>query len=130
MKLTRIISTDDSILGILEVGDVKLFTLENLWLENKRNVSCIPKGKYDVVKHGWEEDTPLKYKRVWRLEDVPHRSGILIHAGNYAKDTYGCILVGTKLTVKNGKGMVLNSRKAIEILRSLSFDHIEIEECL
>ena len=40
-----------------------------------------------------------------RLENVPGFDGILVHIGNYAKDSYGCILVGENKT----KGAVVNS---------------------
>lgn len=51
---------------------------------------CIPVGDY-LVNLVWSPKFK-SYKP--RLEDVPHRSGILIHKGNSVKDTLGCILVG------------------------------------
>lgn len=41
-----------------------------------------------------------------RLQSVPGFSGILIHPGTTALDSYGCLLVGDNLV----KGKVLNSR--------------------
>ena len=63
---------------------------------------AIPEGHYAVVV-SWSPKM-----RLWlpMLLGVPMFSGIRIHAGNTAKDTQGCILVGVNLK----KGMVLNSR--------------------
>jgi len=68
---------------------------------------CIPPGNYEITlnvkspkfsdfhKYPYLEFTEGKMPR---LLDVPMRSGILIHAGNGRRDTYGCILVGQTLT--------------------------------
>lgn len=47
-----------------------------------------------------------------RLVNVPGFDGVLIHKGNTAEDSSGCILVGYNTVV----GKVLNSQKAFEIV--------------
>lgn len=66
-------------------------TLELPWLENRRNISCIPEGEYEVEK------LPARKGRNYvhfLVKDVPDRSAILIHTGNYNFDIRGCILPG------------------------------------
>lgn len=58
--------------------------------------------KYSVVK--WYKEN--FQGRMPRLENVKGFEGILIHPGNDALDSYGCILVG----VNKQKGKVLESR--------------------
>ena len=84
-------------------------TLEPTWRDYQNGAykmkgkSAIPEGRYAVVisyspKFGaW---LPI-------LLGVPKFKGIRIHAGNTAKDTEGCILVGKNREV----GKVLDSRK-------------------
>lgn len=51
---------------------------------------CIPAGVYPVAI-AWSE----KFRREMpRVENVPGRTAIEIHWGNFASDTEGCILVG------------------------------------
>lgn len=73
-------------------GDHKImenYTLELPWNGNQHNSSCIPEGKYKVTKI-----YSPKFGKCFLLHDVPDRSAILIHKGNYNTDTRGCILVG------------------------------------
>lgn len=63
--------------------------------------TCIPFGKYKVIVNV----SPRFGRELPRLLNVPSFDGILIHRGNTAKDTAGCILVGEN----SMKGKVLNS---------------------
>tara|TARA_R100000654_G_scaffold17445_2_gene36488 strand:+ start:1717 stop:2151 length:435 start_codon:yes stop_codon:yes gene_type:complete len=86
--------TDKSTIGKLYVnGDFYGHTLELSWQDNKKNVSCIPKGVYDVSKRHPNKSASYKYEHLL-IENVPNRNYILFHIGNYPKDTNGCILLG------------------------------------
>ena len=77
------------------------------------HITAIPTGRYrvtmDIISPRLSKSNFYKQYgdgRVPRLLNVPAFEGILIHCGNTAKDTDGCILVG-----KNSKvGMVLDSK--------------------
>ena len=92
-------------------------TLEPTWRDYAHGASkvkgrsAIPEGRYAVVI-SWSP----KFKQ-WLpiLLGVPMFKGIRIHAGNTAKDTEGCILVGENLK----PGMVLNSRFCLNRLKEL-----------
>lgn len=117
LRLERKIQANGAIVGVLSGLSVPLYTLENDWLLNKPNVSCIPTGTYEVKPHGWQPDSPVKYKSVWQLQKVIGRSAILIHAGNTKKDTQGCILVGMTLQVTQLGSSIGDSRMAVDLMR-------------
>ena len=65
--------------------------------------TAIPVGTYDVEV----SKSPKFGRNLPRLQDVPGFTGILIHRGNTASDSAGCILVGENKVV----GKVINSTK-------------------
>ena len=92
-------------------------TLELPWLNNQRRISCIPLGIYKARKH----KSPKFGRTLW-VQDVPNRSEILVHSGNYHTQILGCILIGKDLKDINKDGYldVTRSRVAIkELMDSL-----------
>jgi hypothetical protein len=104
--------TDISTIGRLFInGESFCDTLENPYINNERNISCIPEGQYKVRLRLARESATRNYLHLL-VQDVPNRSYILFHIGNTAKDTSGCILVG------NGReqDIVNNSRLAMDLV--------------
>jgi hypothetical protein len=101
-------------------------SLELPWLNNQRRISCIPLGTYKCKKH-----RSPKFGRTLWLQDVPNRSEILIHSGNYHTQILGCILIGKDLKDINKDGYldVTRSRVAMkELMDSLKdIDGIMLE---
>lgn len=90
------------------------------------SITAIPYGKYEITLKIQSPKYSLKSNYSWcrgylpRLINVPHFEGILIHAGNTADDSAGCILVGENKV----KGQVINSmvtlKKLYPILKEAS----------
>lgn len=101
--------------GGLEGASYFCDTLEPTWRDYAhggrkiKGRSAIPEGRYAVVI-SW---SPKMKKWLPILLGVPMFKGIRIHAGNTAKDTEGCILVGQNLK----RGMVLNSNTWLHRLK-------------
>ena len=89
---------------------------------NHKSISCIPLGSYKCVLR-WSQ----KYEWHYHVKDVPGRSLILIHFGNYYTDTRGCILVDNafKDINKDGYRDVTSSKKTMK--RILAFMPKEFE---
>lgn len=81
-------------------------TLEDPVRERKiAGITAIPAGTYKVVK-----TKSIRFgKTLPEILNVPNFTGVRIHAGNTAKDTNGCILLG----LNKEKGKVLYSRDAM-----------------
>ena len=112
LLLIRDTFTDQSISGKLYLnGELMCDTLENPYLNNQKNISCIPKGEYKVRLRPARQSATRDYLHLL-VQEVPNRKYILFHRGNTAKDTRGCILVG--LTREQDR--VNNSTLAMDLL--------------
>jgi hypothetical protein len=98
-----------------------LVTLELPWKDNARSVSCIPRGSYKC--------SPVvspRFGDCYQVDEVPGRSHILFHHGNFAgdrslgmrTDSNGCILLGYKHSKLQGQDAVLSSRVARTLFES------------
>jgi len=101
---------------VFSTGDI-FYTMERPWLNNQSNISCIPSGSYKcnyLARSG-----SGKYKKVWHLQAVPDRTGVLIHQGNFKEHSKGCIIIGSKLGTLGGRPAVLGSKNALRDLNKL-----------
>jgi hypothetical protein len=93
-------------------------TIELPWRDNQKLRSCIPEGRYELVKrysprYGWH----------LLVKGVPNRSFILIHAANDARrELKGCIAPVSQIT-SPGKGLL--SRNALEKLKAVVYKALE-----
>lgn len=87
----------------------------------------IPTGVYSVKKHKTRLNKELGWAFVLFNEKVPASRYILIHIGNYPKNTDGCILLGTS----KGNNSVHNSTSAIKqfygLFENIAIDKIKIQ---
>lgn len=80
--------------------------------------TAIPYGRYEVTLKVQSPKYSTRSAYLWcggylpRLLNVPHFDGILIHAGNSAEDSCGCLLVGQNKV----KGRVINSMETLKKL--------------
>ena len=89
----------------------KCESIERGWMDNKRNVSCVPADMYPLKK----EYSPRFKKELWELKEVEDRSECKFHAANYARQLNGCIALGeTRADIdKDGYYDVTNSRETM-----------------
>jgi hypothetical protein len=112
LLIIRDVFTDVSTIGKLYLdGELLCDTLELPYLDNQRNISCIPAGQYKVRMRYPRESATRDYLHLL-VKDVKDRDYILFHIGNTAKDTRGCVLVG----IGTEQDFVKNSRLAMELL--------------
>lgn len=114
----------DCTLGRLSYGGYQCFTLELPWLGNQVRVSCITPGIYEARKI----ISPSLGECIDIL-NVPGRTYIRIHKGNFTSQILGCILVGTSIQFIDGDSIpdVGASTKAFTGLMNVLPDTFAVE---
>jgi hypothetical protein len=108
--------------GIIEWKyKIVCYTIELPWLQNQRQISCVPEGEYVLQKR-----FSKKYGWHIQLQNVANRDLILFHPANDAlKELKGCIAPVTFIT-GIGKGSM--SRKALKKLVQIVFAALQKKE--
>ncbi len=107
VTITRGKSDLKETLGTLTTQGFTCDTMERPWLNNTPSISCIPTGTYQCVWAYMHDLNEYHYM----ITNIPGRSGIFIHEGNYYSNSLGCIILG------NGKGDI-NKDGEIDVLNS------------
>lgn len=115
LRIERFLFTKESTIGVLLFNGIRIgYTLEpsvdsGKLIENgSYSASFAPTPSWSRFAHD------VRYRYQIRFEDKNGRKGILIHIGNTADDTEGCILVGHSY----GRDRVFNSSLCYENLVS------------
>lgn len=99
LSTVRYASTDRVTIGSLFVdGIMQCYSLEDAYHERKvPGQTRIPAGSYRVGLRYSPKFTPRYGHDMLWVQGVPGFEWILIHRGNSAKDTEGCLLVGSQV---------------------------------
>jgi len=115
VTIHRVTSQIDYTAGVIIVGGTPVcVSIELPWRDNRRNISCIPEGRYKVDTH---HQSPTK-GACWHILDVPDRKWCLLHVANRARELRGCCAPGLRFGKLEGEFAVLSSATALEALNS------------
>lgn len=100
IELRREFFSDESTIGRLYIdGHYFCYTLEDTCREingktfpgcKVQNETAIPRGEYQVII----DYSQHFHRELPHILNVPYFDGVRIHAGNSARDTEGCVLLG------------------------------------
>jgi hypothetical protein len=127
LTLVRQFQIADATIGALSIdGKFQCHTLEDIQRDKKiAGKTAIPCGNYNVTLEASPRFS-AKYKerglgaKLPRLHGVPGFEGVLIHIGNTAADTHGCILVGS--WARSSKNAISGSTAAYKKLHKALSD--------
>ena len=120
LKLDRAYLDNCTIGKLFFRGDFVCYTIERPWLNNEKNVSCIPAGYYWIEPYhsqGHPGCYSLNCEALGVAVTGQHRTYILIHPGNFPSDVDGCIAPG--LSLNQSTWGVSDSNDAMDKLRDI-----------
>lgn len=127
---TRKFEDFGGVYSLLEWGDLSLWLMEREWNGNRRNVSCVPRGEYKLVRHHG-----TKYPDTWALVGLTVGGGVhaiqgksryacVIHSAAFPSDLEGCLAPAEAI---GSHGVAINSKQATELLLT-KLDQVEATE--
>ena len=137
LKLVRIARKPKYTIGKLYVDDVhfcdtiedpdrglsQTMPLADIAKKKVKHQTAIPTGVYDVIVNM----SQAKGRKLPRLLNVPGFDGILIHRGNSADDSSGCIIVGLNKSVGTVSSSTFYENKLVALLLDETDVKITIE---
>lgn len=121
ITIKRFVKNNKATIGQLEYAGITFYTVEKQWRDNRPFVSCIPDGRYKMVRY----NSPRYGEDTWMVSDVPGRTYILFHVANVPDNVQGCFGLGDSVypTLEG----VRNSRAAIAKFYDLTASEDEME---
>lgn len=104
-----------------EAGNLICYTLEHAYSSGDAFIAKVAPGTYTCVRHA---PNRLPYT-TFELQDVPPFqgkpvTGVLLHVGNYNKDSDGCVLLGSNIIEDEGVPMLAASKVAFDKFMTLN----------
>ena len=139
ITVNRFVSDEDTTISQVFVrGKFVCFGLEDEFrFEKLIGETRIPAGTYRVGirRHGGMNDRYKKrfgifHRGIIEILNVPGFTDILIHCGNYDKDTAGCLLVGTGAVTDENNMMITNSVVGYKKLYDMIFEDVNYKNTL
>ena len=94
--LSRVKLTSTYTRGVIDVENEAPFSvLELPWRNNEVERSCIPAGTY-ILEQFFHKEWGI----TWFFQHVPGRTDVILHWGNFLKDTRGCPLIATFFSIE------------------------------
>ena len=117
LELLRVGQSNRGTFGVIRYGQIPfVLTLERPWVNNEKDVSCIPAGPYKCRR----VRSP-KFGDTYEICDVPNRTHVLLHKGNYLYDTQGCVLVGEEFSGTFDRPFIASSERGfLELMKLLN----------
>jgi len=124
IRIKRIFQGIAGTFGTIHCNNVPFaLTGELPWIDNLKNISCIPSGNYKCKR----VHSP-KFGDTFEIIGVENRTHILFHKGNLPLvDSEGCILIGESFDYLDGSLAVLSSAKGFNEFIKLTINENMLE---